>query len=342
MKNTVCLALMISVLAGCNTLPPEDKLPAEKSIAVTVSAVRSEHVAVNLRYSGTIEPSQTIPLTFQSAGTVEKVLVDAGDAVRKGQVLATVDKNDMQSLFEITNAKYQQAKDAYDRLKTVHDQGSLTEVKWVEMETNLEQAKSSLELSRNNLEKCSMRAPVDGIIGRRNIEPGMSSIGLNAPLELVQIATVFVKISVPENEIGKISKGLKADIVVSALNGKKFNGFITNVSPVADAFARTYEAKITVNNPDLELKPGMVGDVTLNLTSEREMMLIPYQSAIQDNEGKHFVFVVDPGSKKVKKQFIGIGNYSGNDLEVLSGLTRGQTIVVGGKEKLSDNSLISF
>ncbi len=342
MKKVVYLALSVSLMAGCTLKQPKEQLPSEKNIAVTISVVKSERVVVNLRYSGTVEPSQTIPLNFQTTGTVEEVFVDAGDPVKKGQLLATLDKNDMQCLYEITKAKYQQAKDAYDRLKTVYDKGSLSEIKWVEMETNMEQAKSSLELSRNNLEKCALRAPVGGIIGRRNVEPGMSSLGITAPLELVQIATVFVKISVPENEIGKIKKGLNADIVVSALNDKKFSGKITNVSPVADAFARTYEAKITVNNSNLELKPGMICDVTLNLTTERELMLIPYQSVIHDNEGKHFVYVVDAERKRVKKQRIEVGNYNSTNLEVLSGLTQGQTIVCEGKEKLSENALISY
>lgn len=342
MKKTVYMALLVSLLTGCSTQQNEEKLPAGKSIVVTISEVKSARVNVNLRYSGTVEPSQTIPLNFQTAGTVETVLVDAGDAVKKGQLLATLDNNDMQSLYEITKAKYQQAKDAYDRLKTVYDKGSLTEIKWVEMETNMEQAKSSLELAKSNLEKCSLRAPVAGIIGRRSIEPGMSSIGLTAPLDLIQIARVFVKISVPENEIGKIRKGLNAGIVVSALNDKQFSGDITNVSPVADAFARTYEAKITVNNSNFDLKPGMVCDVTLNIISERELMLIPYQSVGKDNDGKQFVYVADTGTKRVKKQLVTVGNYNGENLEILSGLTQGQTIVCGGKEKLSDNALISF
>jgi len=340
MKKMASLVLVVSLLAGCNTKQPQEKLQTEKRIGVTVSEVKSERVTVKLRYSGTVEPSMTIPINFQTIGTVENVLVDVGDAVQKGQLLATLDNKDMRNLYEITKSKYQQAKDAYDRLKTVHDQGSLTEVKWVEMETNMEQAESSLELSKNNLEKCSLRAPVVGIIGRRNIEPGMSALGIPAPLELVQIASVFVKISVPENEIGKLKKGLTANIMVSALNNTQFNGVISNVSVVADAFARTYEVKIIVNNPNLNLKPGMVCDVTMNLTTEKELMLVPYQSVSKDNDGKTYVFIVDVDRKKVKMQIIETGNYNGSNLEVLSGLSNGQLIVREGKEKLSDNSLI--
>ncbi len=343
MKTAFYPAIIIVMLTGCNHRPNPEKPVVERRINVTVSEVKSERMEVNLRYSGTVEASQTIPLNFQTTGTVEKVFVDAGDAVKKGQLLATIDKSDNQNMLEITHSKYQQALDAYNRLKTVHDQGSLSEIKWVEMETNLAQAKASLDLSKNNLDKCSMRAPVNGIIGRRNIEPGMSSIALtSSPFDLVEITTVYVKIAVPENEIGKIKKGDIASAVVSALNNKQFEGEITNLSPVADAFSRTYEAKITIRNQNLELKPGMVCDVILNLKTEKAMVLVPYQSVSKDPEGNNYVFVVDSNRKTVKKQIIKTGYYNSDKLEVLTGLTQGQIIVTEGKEKLSDNSLISL
>lgn len=344
MKEKVYLAIMVAVIGGCNPKQDQVKTPETKIIAVAVTEAKSELVAINLKYSGTVEPSQAIPLTFQTTGKVEKVLVDIGDNVKKGQLLATIDKTDLQNIYDIARTKYDQAKDAYDRLKSVHDQGSMPDIKWVEMETNLEQAKLSLELSKNNLDKCNLRAPVNGIVGSRNIEPGMSSVAiLPAPIELVDINTVFVKISVPENEIGRIKKRDKASFIVAALNNRPFQGEVIKVSPIADPLSRTYEAKIIVNNPDHDLKPGMVCDVTLNLKSDKELVLIPYQSASMDKDGHVFVFVVNTKQKIVKKQIIQPGNYQGGEfLEVVSGLTPGQIIVSGGKEKLSDNSLISL
>lgn len=342
MKKVIYLAIVIALFAACKSKQNDEKTTEDKKIAVTLSEVRSEKMEVKLRYSGTIEASHTIPLNFKTTGTVEKVLVDAGDFVKKGQILATIDKNDIKNMYDITVAKYNQAKDAYDRLKTVHDQSSLPEIKWVEMVTNLEQAKSSLDLAKNNLDKCNMISPLDGIIGRRNIEPGMSSLSISSPFELVEIETVYVKISVPENEIGKIKKRIKARFVVSALNNKEFQGEITNVSPVAENFSRTYTVKITVKNQNLELKPGMVCDLTLNISSEKEIVFVPYQSVSKDKEGNAFVYVANTNEKKAVKQIVKTGNYNGNNLEIISGLTKGQMIVNDGKEKLSDNSLISF
>ncbi len=342
MKKVFYSAILIGLTMSCGRTETPVTNP-EKTIVVSTARVLPAEKSYNLRYSGSIEASQTIPLSFQSTGIIEKIYVEVGDAVKKGQLLASVDKSDMQNIYNVTLAKYEQAKDAYDRLKSVHDQGSLTEIKWVEMESNMQQAKSSLELSRNNLEKCDMKAPVDGIVGSRNIEPGQSAIGSSlSPIELVKIETVNIKISAPENEISKIKKGQKAILSVSALDGKTFEGTITSISPVADFISRTYAVKISVNNSNLELKPGMVCDVTLSLEREIASMIVPYKSVSKDSDGNTFVFVVSLDSKRVKKQSITVGNYNELGIEVLNGLTTGQIVVSEGCEKLSDNSLISL
>jgi RND family efflux transporter MFP subunit len=342
MKKVIYLAMVIALMTGCGKtkITPSNQ---EKRIKVSTVKVSRAARSYSLRYSGTIEASQTIPLTFRTTGTVKKIYAEVGDFVKKGQLLASIDKTDMLNIYNVTLAKYDQAKDAYDRLKSVHDQGSLPEIKWVEMETSLSQAKSSLELSKNSLDKCEMRAPVDGIVGRRNIEPGQAAIGASlAPIELVKIETVFVKISVPENEISRIVKGQKADFTVSALDGKQFLGIITNVSPVADVISRTYTVKISVRNIMYELKPGMVCDVTLNLEREAVSFVVPYKAVSKDSNGKSFVYVVSTDGAKVRKQEITVGNYLDSGIEVLSGITPGEVVVSEGCGKLTDNSLISL
>lgn len=334
--------MLIALMMGCGRTETA-VTNLEKTVKVSTVKVSPTEGSYTLRYSGTIEASQTIPLSFQTTGTIEKIYVEVGDIVKKGQLLASVDKSDMQNIYNVTLAKYDQAQDAYNRLKSVHDQGSLPEIKWVEMESNMEQAKSSLELAKNNLDKCNMRAPVDGIVGRRNIEPGQSAIGSSlSPIELVQIESVYVKISVPENEISKIKKGQKAMFSLSALNNKQFEGMVTNLSPVADIISRTYTVKISVKNTSLELKPGMVCDVTLSLERQVVSMLVPYKSVSKDSNGNTYVYIVSLDNKSVKRQNITIGNYHESGIEVLNGLTVGQTIVSEGCEKLSDNSLISL
>jgi len=342
MKKAIILAMLIAVISGCSN-PRTDEIKGEQKIKVKTTLVQSVKNDYSLGYSGTVEASQVIPLSFKTVGTVEKIYVEVGDVVRKGQLLATLDDSDLQNIYEGILAKYQQAEDAYNRLKLVHDQGSLPEIKWVEMQTDLEQAKSSLDLSKNNLEKCRMLSPADGVVGRKNIEPGQSSISLtSAPIELVKIETVFVKISVPENEINRISHGQKAGILVSALDGKTFEGTVTNISPVAELMSRTYTVKISVSNTGHDLKPGMVCDVSLGFGTGSNMLVVPMKAVSKDSAGNTYVYMVSPDNKTVKKRIIKVGKYNNAGIEVTDGLLEGQTIVSEGGEKLSDNSSISL
>ena len=339
MKKTILLILTALSFMGCNHKIEERPTDPQ----VVIAEVTKVKGSTDLHYSGSIEAFQTIPLTFQTTGTVLRVLVNAGDAVHKGQLLATVDKTDAQNMYELSNAKYKQAKDAYNRLKEVRDNGSLPEIKWVEMESNLQQAQSSVAIAKNNLNKSSLYSPDNGIIGKRNIEPGMASIGsVLAPLELIKIESVYVKVAVPENEISKIKKGLKAKFKVSALDNKMFEGLVTNVGVVADQISRTYEVKITLKNPGLLLKPGMVCDVNLGIATDKEILAVPYQAVDKDKDNNSFVYVVDQTRKIAKKRVVQIGDYQNDNIEVISGLTFGEKVVSAGNQKLSDNCKISL
>jgi RND family efflux transporter MFP subunit len=272
--------------------------------------VVNQSTVQRLNFSGTVEAGQTIPLTFEMTGTVQKVLVEAGDAVKEGQLLATIDKTDARNMYDMAQAKQKQAQDAYDRLKSVYEKGSLPEVKWIEMQTNLEQANSSLKIAENNLKKCDLKSPVSGVVGRRNVEPGMSAISITgAPIEIVDLKTVNIKISIPEKEIGKLAKGTDATFTVGALGGKEFNGEVTNISPVADRLSRTYEAKIQVNNRGGELKPGMVCDVRIEIADNAKRLLLPYLCVSKDNENQQYVYLIDKKTNTAQKGIVTTGNH---------------------------------
>lgn len=342
MKTTIIASLGLLAITACSHQSSSNQDDAQNGVKVNVEKVKEVMVNTDLHYSGTVEPQQSIPLTFQATGIVTQVLVQEGDAVRKGQLLATVDKSDNESMYNASVAKYRQAKDAYDRLKAVYDKGSLPEIKWVEMETNLKQAQSQMEISKSNLSKSYLRAPVAGIIGKRNVEPGQHSASAVSPLEIVRIERIYVKVAVPENEIGKIRKGLKATFSISALNDRMFEGTITNVGVVADQISRTYEVKIEAANPQMQMKPGMVCDVFVHQSQLVKATVTPYQAVDKDNEGKTYVYVVDSSAKKAKKTAVTVGQYDQNGVIILSGLSANALVVTEGKEKLTNNAKIVY
>ena len=158
----------------------------------------------------------------------------------------------------------------------------------------------------------------------------------------MKIEKVLINFSVPENEIEKMKKGKTAIVRVSALGNKSFEGVISHIGVVANPYARTYMAKITVQNRDMAIKPGMVCDVTFENEMDEELVVIPYTAVTTDDHGNTFVYTVSPENSRVKKQIIKVGSYQKNGLTVLGGLAVDQMIVVEGKEKVADNTQISF
>jgi RND family efflux transporter MFP subunit len=240
-------------------------------------------------------------------------------------------------------AALNQATDAYNRLKSVYDKGSLPEIKMQEITSQLEQAKSANKVAYQNLTNCTLRAPKSGFIGSRNIEVGSSTIPGNPVIDLVQIDEVYVRISVPENEINKISKGQKAKIIISALGSQEFIGKVEKVGVVANRMSKTYEVKILVPNPELLMKSGMACDVDVKLDSgTKSSLAIPYRSVIKDENDKNYVFKVDVDSKTVTKQLVELGPFANNQIEIVSGLSQGDIIVTEGHHQLTNNDKVRF
>jgi len=172
-KQLLLPSVVLTMLVSCTHPQSEPVKKVDEGVKIQTTVVKTASHIRSLTFSGTILPYQSIPVNFQTTGTVQSVLVEEGSPVSKGQVLATLDKTDLKNLCNVSEAQYRQALDAYNRLKEVHAKGSLTDIKWVEIESNLKQAESSLKLAQNSLDKATLRAPESGFIGRRRIEPGM-------------------------------------------------------------------------------------------------------------------------------------------------------------------------
>ncbi len=334
MKKTVYLIIGILLWTSCAKNVENKDVNKKETAKLETEQVKLNNNNLLLEYSGTVEAWKTIPVSFQTNGTVANIFAEEGQFVKKNQLLASLDKSDAQNSYKIAKAKEEQAQDAYSRLKTVHEQGSLPEIKWVEVLTNLKQAQSMSEISKSNLQKCDLRAPVGGYIGKRNVEIGMSALRANAPFEIVEIQKVYIKIPVPENELSLLKKGMKAHITVSALNNRQFTGTVDNIGIVANTFSRTYDVKILVKNPELLLKPGMVCDVKIDAGKQEQKILVSTKSVSVDDKGKTFVYLIK-NNNAVVKQFVKTGAYANNQVEILEGLSQGDLIVVSGQQKIN-------
>jgi RND family efflux transporter MFP subunit len=335
-------AVVLMVACSC-TKNNEVARPLNTVIPVKLICVSVNGTNSSDRYIGTVQESQTIPMSFLATGMVEKVYVDEGQAVHKGQILAVLDSYIYENALEIATAKEKQAQDAYNRLSVVYKNGSLPEVKMVEIETALQQTHAMTLLAQKNLSDCNMVSPVSGIVGKRMIEPGSNVAPGITAITLVNIDKVFVKIPVPENEINKLKPGQEAVLKVGALNNAIYRGTIHQKGVIANPFSHSYEVKITVQNTDNALRPGMVCYAEIKNNVTNTMIHIPQQAVLSGNDGKKYVFIADTTQNKALRKNVITGSVTAHgDIEITEGLNAGDHVIVEGYHKISENSTISF
>lgn len=337
------LLVGISIL-GCEQKkaqqPPE--ILQTQGIRVKTLQIKEQQADIHLQYSGFTKPVTTTPLSFQLPGAVVNIYVEEGDQVRKGQLLAELDKTTQQSSYAAAIATQQQAQDAFNRMKTVYDNGSLPDIKWEEMKSKLEQANASVQIAKQNLNNSRILSPSTGIIGSRNLEVGANATPGVTVFTLVSIQDVYASVSVPENEINKIGRGQMAQITFPALGEKVFEGVAEKIGVVANPISKTYEVKFRINNRNQAIKPGMVCNITIALQQNISGQLIPIQSIMKDAYNTSYVFVVDQQTRSVQRRDVQTGEIINNQLNVLAGVQAGDLLVIEGQQKLSDNAKVTY
>lgn len=327
--------ISLAVLSGCSrkTVSKDNKLP----VKVKIETVTESNAVSTLNYIGTIEEKSSTALGFSSLGTIEKIFISEGDYVSRGQLLARLDPASAQSMLDAAEATLKQARDGYDRLKSVHDKGSLTEIQMVDIETKLQQAQSSYDIAKKNLGNCSLYAPASGIIGKKMAEAGEYSVVGKAVLTILDISSVKIKFSVPEGEISAIPSDCKSTITVTAL-GKKFTGKNIEKNVLANAISHNYPAHVVLPNPNKEMLPGMVCKVELTPDNIVQGIVIPIGIVQTTSDRQKFVWTDKNGI--AKRTFVTTGAAKGNRIEITNGLSTGDRIVTEGYQKISEDDKI--
>jgi len=330
----ISILLLTLGMTACNS--SKDSKPVPINVEVKIISVANDHD--DFAYSGTIEESETIPLSFSVLGNVTKVLVAEGDSVKKGQLLATLDSTSYKNSYDMAWATAKQADDAFKRLSKMYKNGNLPEIKYVEVQTKLQQAMSTAAIAKKSLNDCNLYARTDGIIGKRSIEAGMMSTPNLTSITIVKIDKVYARIPVSENEISAIKKGQHAKIKISALTSSAFDGTIEEVGVMADPLAHTYTIKIGIQNADRKIKPGMVCNATIANTSGNRNLVVPSEAVMVDETGKNFVYTIDAARNTAVRKFVKVGKIVNRGIEILDGLKETERIVTSGQHKLVDHS----
>ncbi len=333
-KTSIFLIVAAAMsLMACSGKKTERKV---EPIAVETETVRAGSNFHGRTYVGVVEEESTTSISFTGSGTLSRVYVEEGQAVRAGQLIAEMDKTQARNMLAAAEAQMKQANDALVRMKQLHDNGSLPEIKWVETQSAVEQAQASLDLAKKNLADCSIRTPVSGIVGKGVKQAGETVLPAMPVASILNINKVRIVVSVPEKEIANFTSKTPTVISVEALGGRTYQGGIITKGVESDGTTHTYDIKIHLQNADHRLLPGMVCQVKASGTTARGQMAVPITAVQKNAKGEQFVWTVKNG--KAHRNVVTTGRASGNRIAIEQGLTEGEEVVTEGYQKLSEGT----
>ena len=340
MKKVIILAFACCLMTiGCG----EKKENGAKAPTRVKTLVVSPAFVDNAQtYVGIVEENEGTAVSFTSMGVVKRMLVSEGQAVGRGQLIAEMDDTQARNLLAGAEAQMTQANDALQRYGMLHDNGSLAEVQWVEIQSKVAQAKSQLEVAKKNLADCKLTAPVSGIVGHQQVKAGETAVPSQAVVTILDISSVKVKVAVPEAEVDAISSTTPTTINVEAAN-KQVNGGRIEKGVVADALTHTYDIRIRVSNSDRKLLPGMVASVRFMTEGSQGIngKSLPVTAVQKAADGSLFVWTVTKNNTAHRTK-VSIGSTKGNNVTVTEGLDMGQRVITEGYQKLSEGTKVIY
>lgn len=344
MKRNLIICLILSVvLTGCSgsALSPKriSQLAAElrheqKTEPITVRVIKvecSDNVASSVLV-GTIEASKSAHVITQYPGCIKEILVRKGQKISAGTIIAKMDSQTLISAYDASKAIYEQACDALSRIEQVYGSGSVAEVKLIDAKTAVAKAETAFRAAEKSLDDCSIKAPYSGVVGEIYPHEGMELPALAPVIQLMDISSVEVHASIPENEYASCRPGMAVRIEVPA-TGVELDGVLAVKGIDASKITRSYDCtfKFTQSSQTSEIMPGMVCKVRLSQEGGK-VVVIPALAVKLDEAGR-YVWCCNEGT--IYKKHIETGGFSGKGIIVTEGLEAGEMLVVEGARKIS-------
>lgn len=317
--------LSVLLLASCGGKTTVEKQQEIKR--VRVETLKEMRVDQQMVYAGTVEPFEQAFISSSTPVRINKIYKEVGDMVRKGDLLVQMDASN----FRQAKAQLDNLEKEYARLDTLFKVGSISQQQLDQMATQLEVARTSFQ---NLNENTQLRSPINGVVTARYFEDGEmfsmspTAAGRPAILTIMDINPVKVTINVPGDYFVMVNKDIKVSLELDVYKNQVFEGSLHIKYPTIDPTTRTFSVELKFPNPDLALRPGMFGRVTMVL-GDAERVMVPDRAVLrQMGVNERYVFVVENG-QTVRKP-VQTGRLVGTDLEVIKGLKAGEKVVIAG------------
>ena len=331
----------------------------EEKISFDTAKVQKTNIQTSITATGTIEPVTSVTVGTQVSGIVSHLYVDYNSVVKKGQVIAELDRTNLMSELNTAKANLSSAQSSlnyqlsnYNRYKELHDKGLVSadefesaRLQYLQAKEQVNTSKESLQRAQTNLGYATITSPIDGIILSKSVEEGQTvAASFNTP-ELFVIAqdltNMRVIADIDEADIGGVKEGQRVSFTVDAFPDDHFEGQVTQVRQQATTESNvvTYEVVISAPNNDLKLKPGLTANVTIYTLEKNDVLAVPAKAlrfqpneaflqkgeTIEDCEGDHKLWTKEGSVFKAHK--VEIGTTNGMMTEIISGIKEGTEVL---------------
>ncbi len=353
----VCV-LAFAVLTSCKPRSKaEAKGPDQTFGAAPVRVFKAVRMKISekLFYTGTIEAWQKINLTPDVGGKIARILVNEGDRVSRGQVLAELDVEAItlqlrqaEAGLAVAQASFNNAKTNLERMERLSKEKAVSDQQYEQVrlafdsaKAQLEQAQAAVNLAQHSLDVSILKAPFSGVIASRNAEVGdvinpmmggFSPGSAGGVVTLVDFSRIKIKVDVSGADIPRIQKNQAVRLRVPNTPGREFSGTVQVVNLAADPQTKKFGIEAAVDNPDQVLRPGTFGEIVIEVHSHENALVIP-QKAVLENK---YVFIAQNGKAARKEVKLGLQNTT--MVEVESGLAEGELVIAEGNFGLEDGA----
>ncbi len=309
----------------------------ETIIPVEVMTVGRGDIFAAYTGSASLEAFDEASVVAKVGGEVRQILVEEGDFVQRGDVLARLDGDRLRLELEQSRANVARLEQEYERSVELNQKGLVAASAFETTKYELDGLKAQFELAKLEYAYTTIRAPISGVVSTRDIKVG-NTIERNAPtFTITALDPLVAYLYVPEREFGRIDAGQPVRMRIDALPGKLFEGTVARISPTVDPETGTFKATVEISDSESRLKPGMFGRLAVIYDQQRNTLLLPRDALIETTSGSSVFVVRDGVAERVDVE---TGYAWEGEVAVLEGLADEDQVVVVGQAALKTGSKV--
>lgn len=315
----------------------------KKMALVTTATVKDTMFTHYIDIQGNIDTKQNLIIYPEFAGVLNQVYVKAGQNVTKGQILARIDDGGLSNQLAQMETQATLAKTTFERQKNLWDQKIGSEIQFLQAKTNYEAQMKAVAQMKAQVAKTTVKAPFSGVIDEVIIDKGQVVAPGQPLMRIVNLSDMYVTSNIPESFIGKIKVGAFVDVYVKSI-GKTYKGKVRQVGNYINPNNRNFSIEVAVPNTDKLLRPNQVAVLKIEDYKKPNAILVPESIVTENAAGEKIIYTIDSSSKEPKavKKTIQVGLISGANIEVKSGLNKGEIIIIDGARSVQNGDIVEI